>query len=67
MVTKAPIFASYKQQLKTIVKTDFSDYISSRVFFQLDSNKLLDLNILLSKKLNPIECNYEIYDKELMF
>ena len=33
MVTEAPILAHYKQGLKTIVETDSSDYVSSRVFF----------------------------------
>ena len=29
----ALIFTHYKQDLKTIIETNFSDYISSRVFF----------------------------------
>ena len=66
MVTEAPIFAYYKQGLKTIMKTDFSDYVSSGVFSQLEEDGLLYLIAFFSKNLNPVECNYEIYDKELL-
>ena len=66
MVTKAPILAHYKQGLRTIVETDFSDYVSSRVFFQLSKDRLLHLVAFFSKNLNPAECNYKIYDKELL-
>ena len=41
MVTKVPIIAHYKQGLKTIVETNFSDYVSSGVFFQLGKGRLL--------------------------
>lgn len=64
MVTKAPILAHYKQSVKTIVKTNLSDYVRSRVFSQLGDNGLLHLIILFFKNLNPVQCNYEIYDKE---
>ena len=66
MVTEAPILAHYKQGLKTIVETDSSDYVSSRVFFQLEEDGLPHLIAFFSKNLNPAECNYEIYDKELL-
>ena len=64
MVTKALILAHYKHDLKTIVKTNFSKYVSSRALFQLDKNRLLYFVILFSKNLNPTKYNYEIYDKE---
>ena len=66
MVTEAPILAHYKQGLKTIVKTDFSDYVSSGVLFQLGEDGLLHSVTFFFKNLNPVECNYEIYDKELL-
>ena len=66
MVTEAPILAHYKQDLKTIVETDSSDYVSSRVFSQLGEDGLLHPVAFFSKNLNPAECNYEIYDKELL-
>ena len=66
MVTKAPILAYYKQGVKTIVETDSSDYVSSGVLFQLGNDELLHPVAFFSKNLNPAECNYEIYDKELL-
>lgn len=66
MVIKAPIFAHYKEKLKTIAETDFSDYNSSVVFFQLDENKLLYRIAFYSKNLNLANCNYKIYNKKLV-
>ena len=66
MVTEAPILTHYKQGLKIIMKTDFSDYVNGRVFFQLEKNELLYPVVFFSKNQNPAECNYEIYDKELL-
>ncbi len=66
MVTEALILVYYKQSLKTIVETDSSDYISSGIFSQLGEDGLLHLVAFFSKNLNLIECNYEIYDKELL-
>ena len=66
MVTKAPIPAHYKQVVKTIVEIDSSDYVSSRVFSQLSDDKLLHPVAFFLKNLNPAECNYEIYNKELL-
>ena len=66
MVIKAPILIYYKQDFKTIVKTDFSYYINSNVLSQLGENKLLYPIAFFSKNLNPIQYNYEIYDKKLL-
>ncbi len=66
MVTEAPIFTHYKQGVKTIVETDSSNYVSSGVLSQLDDDRLLHPVVLFSENLNSSECNYEIYDKELL-
>ena len=66
MVTETPIFAHYIQGLKTIVETNSSNYVSSGVFSQLGEDELLHPVAFFSKNLNPAECNYEIYDKELL-
>ena len=49
-----------------IVETDASDYISAGILSQYDKNSVLRPIAYFSKKHNPAECNYEIYDKELM-
>ena len=66
MVIKTAILAYYKQGVKTIVETDLFDYVSSRVLSQLGNNGLLHPVVFFSKNLNPSECNYEIYNKELL-
>ena len=66
MVIKAPILSYYKQGVKTIVKTNSSDYVSSRFFSQLGNDELLHLIAFFSKNFNPAKCNYKIYDKGLL-
>ena len=48
------------------MKTNFSDYINSKVFFYLSKNELLYHIAFFLKNLNLIEYNHKIYDKELL-
>jgi hypothetical protein len=48
------------------VETDASDYVSAGVLSQYDDEGILHPVAFFSKKHSPVECNYEIYDKELM-
>lgn len=66
MVSKAPILTHYKQGIKTIVETDLSDYISSKVLFQLSNDELLHPVTFFFESFNLANCNYEIYDKKLL-
>jgi hypothetical protein len=45
---------------------DASDYVSTGVLSQYDDDNVLHHVAYFSKKHSPMECNYEIYDKELM-
>lgn len=63
MITKALILTYYKQDFRTIVETDSSNYVNNRVFFSWIK---IDYYILLHFYLNSTEYNYEIYDKELL-
>jgi RNase H-like domain found in reverse transcriptase len=57
----------YFDPLKEIfVKTDTSDYVSSSIFSQKDKHSVLHLVIFISKKYNPAEYNYKIYNKKLL-
>jgi hypothetical protein len=57
----------YFDPLKEIfVKTNALDYISSSIFSQKDKHSVFYLVVFMSKKYNPAEYNYEIYDKELL-
>ena len=65
-VTKAPILAHFDRSKKSYVETDSSDYIFLGVFLQIGEDKLLHPVAFFSKKLIAAECNYDIYDKELL-
>ena len=64
--TSDVILCHYNLNLKIIVKTDTSDYVSEGILSQYDKNGVLHPIAYFSKKHNSAECNYEIYDKELM-
>ncbi len=48
------------------MKIDASDYIVAAILSQRGDDSLLYPVAFLSKKMLPQECNYEIYDKELL-
>jgi hypothetical protein len=48
------------------VETDASDYMSAGVLSQYDDDGILHPVTVFSKKHSPAECNYKMYDKELM-
>jgi hypothetical protein len=64
--TSAPILAHFDPDRDVIVETDASDYVSTGVLSQYDNNNILHPVAYFSKKHSLVECNYEIYDKELM-
>ena len=64
--TTAPILAHFDPDKETWVETDASDYVVAAVLSQPDQHGLLHPVAFLSKKMSPAECNYEIYDKELL-
>jgi hypothetical protein len=49
-----------------IVKIDAFDYVSDGILSQHDDQEVLHSVAYFFKKHNSVECNYEIYDKELM-
>ncbi len=73
------IFKELKQQMMTvlvlkhfdlirevILKTDFLNYVNDEVLFQYDDEDILHSMIFYSKNIILAECNYKIYDKELL-
>jgi hypothetical protein len=66
MFKSVPILARFDPDHDVIVETDASDYISAVVLSVYDDDGILHLVTYFSKKHFPAECNYEIYDKELM-
>jgi hypothetical protein len=62
----APILRHFNPDLTCVVEADSSDYVTAGVLSQHDEYGVLHPVAYLSKRLNPAECNYEIYDKELL-
>jgi len=64
--TSAPILCHFDYDQEIIVETDASNYVSAGILSQYDDDGVLHPVAFYSKKHSPAECNYEIYDKELM-
>ena len=65
-VTSAPVLQHFDHTQKTYLKTDFSDYVIGGILSQMGKNDQLHPVAFYSHKMLPAECNYEIYDKELL-
>jgi hypothetical protein len=64
--TTAPILRHFNYDREAIVETDASDYVSAGILSQYDDEGILHPVAFFSKKHSPVQCNYEIYNKELM-
>lgn len=64
--TEAPVLKPFDWTKDVIVETDASDYVSAGVLSQYDDEGVLHPVAFFSKKHSVTECNYEIYDKELL-
>ncbi|SLM35361.1 retrotransposon nucleocapsid protein [Lasallia pustulata] len=65
-VVTAPVFRHFDRTQKAILETDSSDHVNAGVLSQYDDDKVLHPVAFYSKNMVPAECNYEIYDKELL-
>lgn len=61
----APILAHFDPDKETWVETDASDFVVAGIISQMHEGILRPV-AFFSKKMNPAECNYMIYDKELL-
>ena len=64
--TTAPVLAYFDYDRKTVLETDASDWASGGVLSQYDDEGRLRPMAYFSSKHSAAECNYEIYDKELL-
>jgi hypothetical protein len=64
--TSEVVLAHYDPEREIVVETDASDYVSAGILSQYDDKRVLRPIAYFSRKHSPAECNYEIYDKELM-
>ena len=62
----APILQHFQPGQQIIVETDASDYAIAGVLSHGDKDSQLHPVEFYSRKLQPAELNYEIYDKELL-
>jgi hypothetical protein len=65
-VASAPTLKPFDWTKEAIVETDASDFVSGGVLSQYDDEGILRPVAFFSKKHSAVECNYEIYDKELL-
>jgi len=64
--TTAPLRIHFVFDKEIVVETDTSDIASAGILSQAGPDGLLHPIAFFSKKHTPAECNYDIYDKELM-
>jgi hypothetical protein len=64
-VATRPVLAHFDPDLPTWIETDASDYVVAAVLSQMHDGVLRPV-AFLSQKMSPAECNYDIYDKELL-
>jgi hypothetical protein len=64
--TTASVLAYFNYMKKTVVETDASNWASSSILSQYNNNEKLRSVVFFSSKHTALECNYEIYNKELL-
>jgi hypothetical protein len=64
--TTAPILRHFDHSKEVVIETDASDSLLAGVLSQREDEGVLHPVAYYSKKHSPAECNYDIYDTELM-
>jgi hypothetical protein len=65
-VIEALILAHFDLKKQIYIKNDSFDFVFAEVLSQMKKNDKLHFVTFFLKNLVSIECNYEIYDKELL-
>jgi len=60
------ILRHFDQTREAILEIDSFDYVNDEVLSQYDDEEVLHSIVFYSKNMSSAECNYEIYDKELL-
>ena len=64
--TESPILAFFDPEREVVIEMDASDHIIAGVISQPNDQRRLRPLTFYLKKLEPAECNYQIYEKELL-
>jgi hypothetical protein len=65
-VIEASVLSYFSSELKTFLESDSFDYVSIEILSQKEDDDHIRSVVYFSKTLSFAECNYEIYDKELL-
>ncbi len=60
------ILRHFDQTCETILEIDLFNYVNDEVLSQYDDEEVLHSIVFYNKNMSSAECNYEIYDKELL-
>ena len=60
------MLAHFNLELQTVLETDASNYVTAANLLQYSADGILQPIAFMSKKIVPAECNYKIYNKELL-
>ena len=63
---EGPVLGHFNPDKECLIECDASDRMIGGVFSQRDANDVWRPVAYFSQKMIPAECNYEIYDKELL-
>ena len=65
-MTKTSVLRHFNLNCQTILETDASDLVISEILSQYDNEGVLHPVTFYNKSIIPAECNYHIYNKELL-
>ena len=65
-MTEAPVLRHFDSACQAILETDASDLVTGGILSQYNKENVLHPVAFYSKRMIPAECNYHIYDKELL-
>ena len=63
---EAPILCHFDPNEQCFVENNSSNYVNAGVLSQPDDKSILHPVAYFSRRMSPAECNYKIYDKELL-
>ena len=63
---KEPVLVQPDQKKQFEVEVDASNYAIGAVLMQRDEKNILHLVAFFSKTMNEVQCNYDVYNKELL-